>query len=241
MTTIPITKAQATEALRAGSQSFFGAEGMYVLNRNLSFTLDEKFMALYRSLAEDGKERGRLWRLHVFVWAFAHALRLEGDLLELGVYRGFSSAVAVRYFEFQKVDKKLYLFDTWDGIPEDQIDTGRKQIDKYKDPDNYQKVISRFSDYKNVEIIKGRVPEVFSLIRLPEKISFLHLDMNTSIAEISALDKLFDRMVPGAICLLDDFGLLIAKEQMNNETAWFNRRGYQICELPTSQALVIKI
>lgn len=235
-----ISVQDAINTLRVSGRTYFGAEGLHVLNRNLSFTQDAVFFQLYRDMAEDKKETGRLWRLHVFLWAFMNALRLEGDLIECGVYRGFSSALAVRYANFERVRKTLFLFDTWDGIPEDQLDTKRKQIDKYKDPDNYVKVLERFKDYANVKIVKGRVPEVFEQVTMPEKISFLHLDMNTSVAEVGALEILFERMVPGSICLLDDFGLLLAREQMLHETEWFRRRGYMVCELPTSQALVIK-
>jgi O-methyltransferase len=235
-----LTMQDAVNVMRTAGQTYYGAEGLHVLNRNLSFTQDAAFMQLYRDMAEDNKEKGRLWRLHVFLWAFMNGLRLEGDLIECGVYRGFSSALAVRYANFERERKTLFLFDTWDGIPEDQLDTGRKQIDKYKDPDNYTKVLERFKDYANVKVVKGRVPEAFEQVEMPEKIAFLHLDMNTSVAEIAALDILFERMVPGSVCLLDDFGLVIAREQMVNQTEWFRRRGYMVCELPTSQALVIK-
>lgn len=231
----------AISAIRAKVKTFYHSENMILMDRNLSFAEDVKFMNLYKSMAEDSKERGRLWRLHVFNWCFAHALKLSGDIVELGVYRGFSSAISVRYHDFIDKKKKLYLFDTWDGIPEDQLDAGRKQIDKYKDPDNLIKVKERFLGFDDVLIVQGRVPEVFATVRMPEEISFLHVDLNTSKAEIAALEVLFDKVVSGGIILLDDFGLLIAREQMIHETEWFGKRGYMVCELPTSQALVIKV
>ena len=240
-----ITQKEAYEVIKSNSKTFYAdREGLIVKNRNLSFASDQKFMSLYQTLAEDEKERGKLWRLHVFVWAFINGLKVDGDLIECGVYRGFSSAIAVRYTDFEKLKKRLLLFDTWEGIPDEQLDKGRnpniETLIKYRDPDNYTKTKERFKDYKNVEIYKGKVPHVFSSVNIPKKISFLHLDMNTSIGEIGALDFLFNRVTPGGIVLLDDFGLVLAKEQMKNETAWFLERGYSICELPTSQALVIK-
>ena len=77
-------------------------------------------------------------------------------------------------------------------------------------------------------------------IILPKKISFLHLDMNTHKGEISALDYIFPKLVRGAICLLDDFGITMAREQMINEKKWFLNKNYHICELPTGQGFVIK-
>ena len=222
-------------------RSYFSSEGMSVSGRNITFARDKKFLNLVNSIAEDDKERGKIWRLHVFLWAFINGLKLEGDLIECGVYRGFCSSVACNYTNFHNINKKLFLFDTWDGIPVHQIDKGRKDIENYKMPENFLKVEERFKYFPNVEIIKGRVPEVFKNIRVPSKISFLHLDMNSSIAEIGALEVLFEKMVPGSICLLDDFGMAVAFNQMKAELDWFTNKGYYICESPTSQGIIVKV
>ena len=220
---------------------YFSAEGMHINARNLSYARDKKFLNLVNSIAEDDKERGKIWRLHVFLWAFINGLKLEGDLIECGVYRGFCSSVACNYTNFHNINKKLFLFDTWDGIPVDQIDVGRKNIENYKMPENFLKVEERFKYFPNVQTIKGSVPEVFKNIRVPSKISFLHLDMNSSIAEIGALEVLFEKMVPGSICLLDDFGMAVAFNQMKAELDWFTNKGYYICESPTSQGIIVKV
>ena len=230
-------------------RTFFSAEGMEIYGRNLSFARDEKFMSIFNKIAEDNKERGKIWRLHVFLWSFLNALKLDGDLIECGVWRGFCSSIATRYTNFEQNNKTLYLFDTWDGIPEDQIDIKRLGVgtefnslnDRYKGPENYEKVLQRFKSFPNVKIVKGRVPDIFKEIKMPNKISFLHIDMNSSIAEIAALEVLFEKMVKGSICLLDDYGSDNAIHQMKAELEWFTKRGYFVCELPTMQGLVIKI
>ena len=219
----------------------FQAENLLVCDRSVTFRNDRDFLSIYKDLAENAKEKERKWRVHVFLWAFKNGLLLDGDIIECGVFRGFSSAVAVRYTEFEKIDKKLFLFDTWEGIPEAQMDKDRKQIEAYKNIENYEKVVERFSSYKNVKLIKGQVPDVFKTIEMPKKISFLHLDMNNATAEIGALEALFEKMVKGAICILDDFGFQIAREQTRAETDWFSKRGFPICEIPTGQGIVIKV
>ena len=134
--------------------SFFTTGNLLVLNRNLTFLKDEKFISIFKKLTENKQEQTRIWRVHIFLWAFINGLKLEGDLLECGVFKGFSSAVATQYTDFNSKKKVLYLFDTWDGIPQDQLDPGRKDIDNYKDPSNYEKVKDRFKSFKNVRIIK---------------------------------------------------------------------------------------
>lgn len=226
-------------------RTFFSAEGMEIYGRNLSFARDEKFMSIFNKIAEDNKERGKIWRLHVFLWSFLNALKLDGDLIECGVWRGFCSSIATRYTNFEQINKTLYLIDTWDGIPEDQIDKERLGVcsfnERYKGSTNYEKVLKRFKSFPNVKIIKGRVPEIFNEIKTPNKISFLHLDMNAAIPEIGALEVLFKKMVRGSICLLDDYGADIAINQMKAELDWFTKKGYFVCELPTMQGLIIKI
>jgi hypothetical protein len=83
------------------------------------------------------------------------------------------------------------------------------------------------------------VPDSFSEA-LPERIAFLHLDMNSSNSEIAALDILFDRVSPGGAIVFDDYGWLSYQAQQHAEDAFMAERGHRILELPTGQGLVIK-
>jgi len=99
--------------------------------------------------------------------------------------------------------------------------------------------VDRFADMPNVVVTQGAVPEVLHQVA-PEKIAFMHLDMNNAAAEVGALEVLFDRMVPGALLVLDDYGWAVYRDQKLAEDAWLAQRGYQVMELPTGQGLVIK-
>tara|TARA_B100001029_G_C15047753_1_gene448377 strand:- start:108 stop:839 length:732 start_codon:yes stop_codon:yes gene_type:complete len=227
------------------AESYFRGGGMTIINKNFHFLLDKNFMEINKSLASDDKEEKRIWKNHIFCNFFDNGLHIEGDLVECGVYKGFSCAVACNYLNFERYkNKKLFLFDTWDGIPDDQLDDIRKKYpemnNKYKSEENLALVNERFKKFPNVIKVKGKIPESFKSISLPDKISFLHLDLNTHIGEILALEKLFSRMSKGAICLLDDFGETIGKEQMIHEKKWFLERNHYVCEIPTGQAFVIK-
>tara|TARA_R110000787_G_scaffold107589_9_gene215612 strand:+ start:212 stop:463 length:252 start_codon:yes stop_codon:yes gene_type:complete len=74
----------------------------------------------------------------------------------------------------------------------------------------------------------------------PGRIAFLHIDMNNAVAEIAALEALFDRVSPGGSIVLDDYGWLDYIRQKQAHDAFFAARGYQVLELPTGQGLVIK-
>ena len=106
-------------------------------------------------------------------------------------------------------------------------------------PNLHKAVVARFRRYDNIHVIRGVVPDVLAQT-CPEKIAFLHLDMNAAQAEIGALDALFDKVVRGGYIVLDDFGRSRLASLCVEETAWMKTRGYEVLELPTGQGLVIK-
>ena len=80
----------------------FFSESVISIDQNLLFLKDKKFAKIFQETCENDKERGRVWRVHIFLWCFKNALNLKGDLIECGVFRGFSSAVAAEYTNFNK-------------------------------------------------------------------------------------------------------------------------------------------
>ena len=74
----------------------------------------------------------------------------------------------------------------------------------------------------------------------PEKIAFLHLDLNSAKPEVGCLEVLFDRIVSGGIIVLDDYGWSIFRAQKDAEDQFFSECGIGVMELPTGQGLVMK-
>jgi hypothetical protein len=107
-------------------------------------------------------------------------------------------------------------------------------------PDLYKRVCEKFAAYPQVKVIKGLIPDVFAG-NAPERIAYLHIDLNQAPAEIAALDHLFDRMTPGAMLILDDYEWAgFYRGQKLAEDPWFEARRYRVMPLPTGQGLVIK-
>jgi O-methyltransferase len=103
----------------------------------------------------------------------------------------------------------------------------------------FEEVRERFAPFGNIEVIKGRVPEIFAQ-GLPDRIAFLHIDLNNAAAEIGALDVLYDRIYPGGVIVFDDFCWSTSHAQFKAEMAWFRARGLTVFPLPTGQWLFIK-
>ena len=102
----------------------------------------------------------------------------------------------------------------------------------------YEFVQQRFSEFDNIVITKGAVPETLEIPTI-DKVCFLHLDMNSWIAEISAMEYFLPKMDAGSIILLDDFGIATHKEQGRNEIPFLKSRNLKFLELPTGQAVVM--
>ncbi len=208
----------------------YAGDNLIVFGRNMSFLHDDKFITAFKNqISEDNTVGyGIMWRLYTFCWAAGACLNKAGAFVECGVSAGSSSSIMCNYLNFEKIDKCLYLYDAWGLDP--------RVENKYNFNENtFLEVKRRFSSYDNVRLVQGFVPESFELT-CPSEISFLHIDLNNAEAEISVLDHLFDKVVPGGIILLDDYGANGFIASKIAEDAWMQERGYKICELPTGQA-----
>lgn len=216
----------------------FANDMLITVSRNAGFLDDPCFMGAFSAEARDDQERSLLWRLHVLVWCAEGALRRAGDFVECGVFKGFSTAVAARYLDFAHRDRRWVLFDTFSGIPEDQLNPGGLNPEIYREPGLHSACVARFAHLPNVEVVRGRVPEILES-HAPERVAFLHLDMNSADAEAAALEFFFARLGQGAYVLLDDYGWRAHREQKLVADEFFGDHGYHVLELPTGQGLVI--
>ena len=230
---------EALENIISKADTHFLGDEMLVVNKNMHFFNDEKFTKVLDELAVAQIYKGMAWRLHTLVWASEMALKIDGCFIECGVFRGFKSDFLLKYFE-EKIEKRpYYLFDTFEGIDTAQSHLSPISNSEHNKTNLHRFIKYRFKEFSNVVITKGSVPDSLKEVNI-DKIAFLHLDMNSYQAEIAALEFLWDKIVKGAVIVLDDFGLYSHKSQMEKELPWFEERGYKILELTTGQGIVIK-
>lgn len=227
--------------LEAISPHVFVGLGLATWWKTLPFFEDPRFVELASKHAGLLPLANWQWNLQTVLWAVRHVQHLEGDFVELGVFKGHTTLFTAEYIDFQDWPRTWRLYDTFDGIPDDQLDKGWESANTnlYKGTFSFEEVAARFAHIPNIKVTKGRVPEVLHE-DAPERIAFLHIDLNNATAEIAALDLLFDRIVPGGVVIFDDFAWSSAKAQHNAEVAWAARRGVHILPLPTGQGLLVK-
>lgn len=224
----------------ASQQVFVGA-GMATWLKTIPFMDDERFLALEDKHAALLPIANWHWNLQVVLWAVQKTADVDGDLVELGVFKGHTTLFTAEYVEFATSPKQWFLYDTFDGIPDDQVHPGWEGVNKsvYKGTYSYEEVRKRFEPFPNIHVIRGRVPEILHE-RCPEKISFLHIDLNNTPAEIGALELLIDRLSPHGVLVLDDYCWESARPQFEAERRWFAERNLHVLPLPTGQGVFIK-
>lgn len=224
----------AIDAIESKNGIYTG-DNLFTYGRNLGFLEDRPFMEAFERHATTAVEKSILWRMSTVLWGVRQGLRLEGDFVECACYKGTTVRVICDTVGFVHYpDRHYYLYDLFDhdsSLPHHAMPEHSKRL--------FAEVKQRFADCPNVTVTQGRVPDVLSEVA-PEKIAFMHLDMNNADAEIGALEVLFERMVPGAVLVLDDYGWLGYRAQKMAEDPWLLQHGYRVLELPTGQGLLVK-
>jgi O-methyltransferase len=210
---------------------------------NSDFMTDPRFREAY----ERGKATGSWgkndiqWRVFIACWVANRAVSLAGDFVECGVNRGGSAIGVMHYIDFLKLDRKFYLLDTFCGLGEKYITKEERQLGIT--PGGYEEcydfVQAIFRDFPNVEIVRGSVPDTLPLVKA-EKVAYLHIDMNCVEPEIAAAEYFWDKLVNGAVIVLDDYGWSRHIFQKRAFDQFAQHRGVQVLPLPTGQGLIFK-
>jgi hypothetical protein len=216
---------------------------------NADFMQDPRFQEAYRIGMENGRPGTRIeWRVHVALWCATRGLQLAGDFVECGVHTGILSGAVMTWLDFARhADRRFYLFDTWAGIPPEQVSEEERRFGvldmnrKYQDGDAlHAAVVKKFSRWPNSVIVRGRVPESLSALAESGAIAYCSIDLNVAAAEMAAIEILWPRMVSGACLLIDDYGWAAHLNQKKAWDAWAARTGVMILALPTGQGVVLK-
>lgn len=136
-------------------------------------------------------------------------LGVPGDVVELGCYRGDTSVRLARLLGRQAPDKKLYVYDSFEGLPAksplDESPAGMQfmagELHATK-----REVIRRLraSGFTEVKVVKAWFSELSSA-DLPVQISFAFLDGDFYRSILDSLQLVWPLLAPGATVIVDDY------------------------------------
>jgi hypothetical protein len=146
-----------------------------------------------------------------------HISKLEGDIVECGVWRGGMSI----YLSHLHSDKKIWVCDSYEGFEPLEKATVKYHKERHI-PDytitNHGSIIAPLEMVQNHfklfelqnEIDKGRIKFLKGFVKdtLPnseiEKISILRIDVDGYSPTLDVLENLYDKVVPEGLIIFDD-------------------------------------
>jgi O-methyltransferase len=138
----------------------------------------------------------RLYMLYQFA---NHTANLPGAYAELGVYRGGTAKLAAKTCPA----KKIYLFDTFEGMPEVDHERDVHRAGDFRDT-SLADVQEFLADCPNVEFRQGVFPHTAQGLE-DECFSMAYIDADIYRSTKDALVFFYPRLTKGGVMVFDDY------------------------------------
>lgn len=106
--------------------------------------------------------------------------------------------------------------------------------------DCYDQAVKTFAPWPRCNLVRGTVPQSLQAFPDGRRVAYLSIDMNIVLPEIAAIEFFWDRLVPGAVLLLDDYGWTTHAAQREAFDAFAQAHGVMIMAVPTGQGILIR-
>lgn len=207
---------------------FLNKFGYKVINSkkiNVPYDIENEFINIYQKAKNYSTTS--LERMYSSFKAIQYILknRISGDIVECGVGQGgIMMLCALTMLKMNNTKKKLYLYDTYEGMSE-PTDKDIRSYDNLPAMDKWknlqEKKINKWSYFPLEEVkknlhstgypreklifIKGKVEDTIPDI-IPDKISILRLDTDWYESTYHELCYLFPKLSEGGVIIIDDYG-----------------------------------
>ena len=142
--------------------------------------------------------------------------KINGDIAECGVYRAGGTIIIANVLKELKSDKRIYAFDSFEGMPE------ATELDNIKDGDVFYKkgvlsstsldyVKSKAKHYKvdnYITFVKGYFENTLSVTIKPDhKFCAVIIDPDQYSGTKYCLEFFYDKVLPGGHIFIDDYDI----------------------------------
>jgi O-methyltransferase len=177
-------------------------------------------------------------RCYVLYCLLLQALRVEGDVWECGVYRGGTAAMMGAMLADKMPTKKLYLFDSFEGMPD--ADSKKDWHRKGDFSDTSQESVESYVGQGDLCVIrKGYIPATFSGLE-SARIALAHIDVDIYRSVKDCLDFIWPRLSRSGFIVCDDYGFPTCPGARAAVDEFFAGKSTIPLCLPTGQALIFK-
>lgn len=133
--------------------------------------------------------------------------RVPGSVAELGVYKGETA----KLFHYYLPEKKLYLFDTFQGFAAADISSEKTETDLTIDKTDFTNTnVAHVLNYinplnENIFIVEGRFPDTVSKMNFEDGFALVHLDADLYAPIKSGLEYFYDKVNKGGFIIVHDY------------------------------------
>lgn len=148
--------------------------------------------------------------------------KIEGDFIECGVWRGGACIFMKHLCNELKLDKKIYVADSFCGLPKPDMKYPQDLGDLHYTYDflkvSQQQVEDNFKQFEllddSVIFVKGWFCD--TLHKIDTKFSVLRVDGDMYSSTMDALNGLYDKLSPGGFIIIDDYALSGCQNAVND-------------------------
>ena len=166
---------------------------------------DPEFLETYdvisRSTLVDKYRCYDLWSL------VGQSSKLEGSLIEIGVWRGGTGTLIARKSLLCGIDAPVYLCDTFRGVvkasAQDSVYNGGEHADTSRE--RVESLLAKMS-CDNAVILEGIFPDDTGEQVESGTFRFCHIDVDVYESARDIVEWIWDKMVVGGIVVFDDYG-----------------------------------
>ncbi len=155
--------------------------------------------------------------------------RVSGDLVECGSAKGGSAALMALTSRRLGERRKIWLFDTFEGLPAPTSDDPEVASlftgDCLGTLSEVQALFERLHVAEDARFVKGLFQETLPQSHIPA-IAVLHIDGDWYESVKVCLDQLYDKVAPGGVIQFDDYGYWEGARKAVDE--FLERRGINL-------------
>jgi O-methyltransferase len=175
-------------------------ENFYDIVKNYSMTSKERIYKLYECLE------------------YIRNNEIKGDIVECGVWKGGNILGISEYLNFYKIEKKIWLYDTFQGMTQpEQVDVDLngnlaknilQNVMCHSPLELVQDVLKTSSfNFDNYKFVVGDINDTLNFEEnIPSEISLLRLDTDWYKSTKKELDILYPLLVNKGSLIIDDYG-----------------------------------
>lgn len=182
-------------------------------------------------------------RLYTLWQAMAGLGATDHPVVEVGVARGGSSRFMAEALRWLGRTRPFIAADTFRGhVVVDPARDGPHRVGEQFANISVDEVRTFLAPFPEIELLVGDFRETSAALAPRAPFAFAHLDVDVYPVMAHALDFFADRMLPGSLIVVDDYGFVTCQGTREAVDEFAARHpGYRFFHLLTGQALLVKL